>query len=210
MPKVSEQHREARRDQIVDAALRCFAKTGFHRTSMTDIIAEAGMSAGAIYLHFEGKQQIALAVAHRILGNRMAEFAVRLREGEFPPPSSMLRLMMSGLTSDIRDPRLLVQLWGEAVTDPEVSSMVEPIFVQVRTVMAPYLARWGVERQGMSPDAAAAKADELVPLFLGLGQGYILQSTLLPDFDADAYFRGVAALLDGQPADAQPADGKTL
>ena len=49
MPKVSEQHREARRDQIVDAALRCFSRKGFQRTSMADIIAESGLSAGAIY-----------------------------------------------------------------------------------------------------------------------------------------------------------------
>jgi AcrR family transcriptional regulator len=198
MPKVSEQHREARRDQIVDAALRCFAQKGFHRTSMADVIAESGMSAGAIYLHFDGKQQIALAVAHRILGNRMSEFAERLRvEGELPPPSAMLRLMMTGLTSEVRDPRLLVQLWGEAVTDPEVSLMVGPIFVEVRKVMEPYLSRWGAERRGMTPDAAAAWAEDMVPAFLGLGQGFILQSTLLPGFDGDHYFAGVARLLDG-------------
>jgi AcrR family transcriptional regulator len=198
MPKVSEKHREARRDQIVDAALRCFANKGFHRTSMADIIAESGLSAGAIYLHFDAKQQIALAVAQRILGNRMIEFGARLRDdGALPPPSSMLRLMMTGLTSEVRDPRLLVQLWGEAVTDPEVSLMIGPIFAEVRKVMAPYLTRWGIERRGMAPDAAAAWADDLIPVFLGLGQGFILQSTLLPGFDADHYFAGVATLLDG-------------
>jgi AcrR family transcriptional regulator len=198
MPKVSEQHREARRDQIVDAALLCFASKGFHRTSMADIIAGSGLSAGAIYLHFDGKQQIALAVAQRILGNRMVEFAERLRDGDgLPPPSSMLRLMMTGLTSEVRDPRLLVQLWGEAVTDPEVSLMIGPIFAEVRKVMSPYLARWATEHRGLAPDAAAAWADDLVPVFLGLGQGFILQSTLLPGFDADRYFAGVSRLLDG-------------
>jgi AcrR family transcriptional regulator len=202
MPKVSEQHREARRDQIVDAALLCFAGKGFHRTSMADIISRSGLSAGAIYLHFDGKQQIALAVAQRILGNRMIEFGARLREdGELPAPSSMLRLMMTGLTSEVRDPRLLVQLWGEAVTDPEVSQMLGPIFAEVQRVMGPYLARWGTERRGLTQDAAAAWAGDLIPVFLGLGQGYILQSTLLPGFDADRYFAGVARLLDG------PADG---
>lgn len=198
MPKVSEKHREARRDQIVDAALRCFANKGFHRTSMADIISEARLSAGAIYLQFEGKQQIALAVAKRILGNRMAELGDRLSDGgELPTPSSMLRLMMTGLTSEVRDPRLLVQLWGEAVTDPDVSQMLGPIFSEVRKVMMPYLTRWGTERRSMTPDAAAAWADDLVSIFLGLGQGYILQSTLLPGFDADHYFAGVARLLDG-------------
>jgi AcrR family transcriptional regulator len=198
MPKVSEQHREARRDQIVDAALRCFARKGFHRTSMADIISESGLSAGALYHHFDGKQQIALAVAQRILGNRLIEFGDRLREGgELPAPSSMLRLMMSGLSSEVRDVRLLVQLWGEAVTDPEVSQMIGPLFGGVRGVMGPYLVRWGTERRGLAPDAAARWADDLLPVFLGLGQGFILQSAILPGFDADHYFAGVADLLDG-------------
>ena len=198
MPKVSEQHREARRDQIVDAALRCFAVSGFQRTSMADIIAESGLSAGAIYGHFESKQQITLAVAQRILGNRMSEFGQRLHEtGELPPPSAMLRLMMTGLAGEVGDVGILVQLWGEAVTVPDMSEMLGPIFAEVKGVMGPYLARWATEGRGMTPDAAAAWADDLILVFLGLGQGYIIQSALLPGFDADAYFRGVAALLDG-------------
>ena len=201
MPKVSEQHREKRRDQIVDAALRCFSVKGFQRTSMADIIAESGLSAGAIYGHFAGKQQLALAVAQRILGNRMLEFGDRLHaDGELPPPSAMLRLMMSGLTGEIHDIGVLVQLWGEGVTDPEMSHMIGPIFGEVSGVMGPYLQRWAAERRGLAPDAADAWARDIIPVFLGLGQGYIIQSALLPDFDPDRYFRGVAALLDAVPA----------
>lgn len=198
MPKVTEQHRERRRDQIVDAALRSFAAKGFQGASMADIIAESGLSAGAIYGHFDGKQQLALAVARRILGNRMSEFSARLAgSGELPAPSAMLRLMMTGLTRDIPDTGLLVQLWGEGVTDPEISQMIGPIFAEVRGVMVPYLARWAAEQRGLAPDAAAAWADDLVPVFLGLGQGFIIQSALVPGFDEDGYFRAVSGLLDG-------------
>jgi AcrR family transcriptional regulator len=38
-----------RRTQILDAALVCFAKRGFHQTSMHDISADAGISVGLIY-----------------------------------------------------------------------------------------------------------------------------------------------------------------
>jgi AcrR family transcriptional regulator len=200
MPKVSEQHREARRDQIVDAALRCFANRGFQRTSMADIIAESGLSAGAIYGHFTGKQQLALAVAQRVLGNRMTEFGERLAGGELPAPSSMLRMMMEGLRGDVHDTGLLVQLWGEGVTDPEMSGMIGPIFVRVRGIMGSYLTDWAVRHRGLGREAAAVWADEVMPVFLGVGQGYIIQSALLPDFDGEAYFRGVAGLLDGDLA----------
>ena len=201
MPKVSEQHREARRDQIVDAALRCFSTRGFQRTSMADIIAESGLSAGAIYGHFDSKQHLSLAVAKRILGNRMVEFGERVEQtGQLPPPSAMLRLMMTGLTGEVRDIAILVQLWGEGVTDPEMAGMIGPIFQEVRGVMGPYLTRWAIERRGLGTGAAAAWADDLVPVFLGLGQGYIIQSALLPGFDSEAYFHGVASLLDGAGA----------
>ncbi|CAN5565387.1 TetR/AcrR family transcriptional regulator [soil metagenome] len=198
MPKVSEQHREARRDQIVDAALRSFSARGFQRTSMADIIAESRLSAGAIYGHFESKQHIMLAVAERILGNRMAEFGQRVHDtAQLPAPSSMLRLMMDGLVGEVHDVGVLVQLWGEAVTTPDVSELLGPVFDRVRGVMGPYLAQWASEQLGMTPDAAAAWASDLTPVFLGLGQGYIIQSALLRGFDPDAYFRGVASLLDG-------------
>jgi AcrR family transcriptional regulator len=197
MPKVTEQHREARREQIVDAALRCFRTKGFQRTSMADVIAESGLSAGAIYGYFSSKQQLALAVAQRVLGNRMSEFDERLAHGELPPPSRMLEQMMRGLRGEVGDPGVLVQIWGEGVTDPEMSRMIGPIFERVRGVMGPYLTRWAVERRGMTPDAAAAWAGDLLPVFLGLGQGYIVQSALLPDFDGEDYLRGVSDLLDG-------------
>lgn len=201
MPKVSEQHRERRRGQIVDAALRCFSAKGFQRTSMADIIAESGLSAGAIYGHFAGKQELALAVAERILGNRMIEIGDLLHaDSELPPPSSMLRMMMSGLAGDVRDTGVLVQLWGEAVTDPQISTMLGPLFENVRAVLVPYLARWAEQHRGLPPHAAQSWAGDTLLVFFGLGQGYIVQSALLPWFDADSYFRGVAALLDGPAA----------
>ena len=196
MPKVSDRHRAARRDQIVDAALRSFAAKGFQRTSMADIIAEAGLSAGAIYSHFEGKQQLALAVAQRVLGNRMDELGQRLRDtGELPGPSTVLRIMMSGLTRDLSNPGVLVQLWGEAVTENELTLMIGPVFNDLQRVMEPYLEQWAREHRGGDVDAAAW-AKRMVPVFLGLAQGYIVQSALLPGFDAERYFSGVEALFE--------------
>src|SRR5258708_13944182 len=45
-----------RRSQILDAALVCFAKRGFHQASMHDISAEAGIRVGLIYRYFENKK----------------------------------------------------------------------------------------------------------------------------------------------------------
>jgi len=54
-----------RRSQILDAALVCFAKRGFHQASMHDISAEAGISVGLIYRYFENKEAVISAMADR-------------------------------------------------------------------------------------------------------------------------------------------------
>ena len=69
MPKVTEAYRTARRDEIIESALRCFAAKGYQRTSMADIIDESGLSAGAIYGHFSGKKELFSAVAGRVVAS---------------------------------------------------------------------------------------------------------------------------------------------
>src|SRR5438874_13605892 len=54
-----------RRAQILDAALVCFAKRGFHQASMHDISAEAGISVGLIYRYFDNKDAAISAMAAR-------------------------------------------------------------------------------------------------------------------------------------------------
>ncbi len=46
------------RAQILQAALACFSNKGYHQTSMDDIVAESGLSKGALYWHFKSKQEL--------------------------------------------------------------------------------------------------------------------------------------------------------
>ena len=63
MPKISPARAEAQRRRIIAAATECFAKHGLQRTTMSDIFAQSGLSAGAVYGYFRGKQEIVAAVA---------------------------------------------------------------------------------------------------------------------------------------------------
>lgn len=58
MSKVTEAHIEARRDDILNAALDLFATRGVEETTMSDIADDAGISAGAIYRYFPGKADL--------------------------------------------------------------------------------------------------------------------------------------------------------
>jgi TetR/AcrR family transcriptional regulator, transcriptional repressor of aconitase len=63
MPKVSEEHKQARREQILEAAQRVFARHGFEGATVARLEAETGLSRGAIFSYFEGKNDLFVAVA---------------------------------------------------------------------------------------------------------------------------------------------------
>src|SRR6476661_2642082 len=65
MPQPQDSSNPDRRSQILDAALVCFGKRGFHQASMHDISAEAGISVGLIYRYFENKEAVISAMADR-------------------------------------------------------------------------------------------------------------------------------------------------
>ncbi|MGH3254293.1 MAG: TetR/AcrR family transcriptional regulator [Streptosporangiaceae bacterium] len=62
MPKIAEEARAARRDQIVAAAAECFARSGYHVTTMADIAEAAGVSKGTPYLYFPSKEALFIAL----------------------------------------------------------------------------------------------------------------------------------------------------
>jgi TetR/AcrR family transcriptional regulator, transcriptional repressor of aconitase len=196
MPRVSQQYRDARREQITSAALRCFAERGFQQTSMADIIAESGLSAGAIYGHFESKQAIVLEVARLVVGDRIEELHEMGDAGVMPSPGDALATIVRAATSDFHGGRVLVQLWSEAATSPEVRGLVvDAIVVRLKSSLTEYLRAWSTVSRGLDPEAATEFANTYVPLILGLGQGYILQSAIVPDFDGDCYLAAAAELL---------------
>lgn len=81
-----EERREETRAELVAAAARVFARRGFHGASIDQIAREAGYSTGAIYWHFEGKDDLFLAVYEAYTAARVREWGeVQARaEGELP------------------------------------------------------------------------------------------------------------------------------
>jgi AcrR family transcriptional regulator len=62
VPKISAAHEQQRRDQILKAAMACFARQGYRATSMDDVVRESGLSVGAIYSYFASKEELFLAI----------------------------------------------------------------------------------------------------------------------------------------------------
>ncbi|MGW8566229.1 TetR/AcrR family transcriptional regulator [Isoptericola sp. NPDC055881] len=195
MPRVTEAHRDARRAQIRAAALRAFTAKGYQRASISDVVAESGLSAGAIYGHYEGKRALFAAVAEEVLSRRGTELEAAARDGVPPSPVEVLTLLMGGMTRDIQDNRVIVQLWAESTVDEMIHDVVQEVVSAIQGVLHGALRAWYATRPDLCAGDPDAAAELLLPVMLGLAQGYLVQRAMLDDFDPDRYLRSAAAVL---------------
>jgi AcrR family transcriptional regulator len=86
MPKVSQKYLDDRRSEILDAAIVCFSRDGFHRTTMKDIVRESGLSPGAIYNYFRSKEEIIEANAARRQAKERRLVTEAIADGQRPVP----------------------------------------------------------------------------------------------------------------------------
>ncbi|MDE0546705.1 TetR/AcrR family transcriptional regulator [Microbacterium sp. C7(2022)] len=195
MPKISESRRNERRVQITDAALRCFARTGYQGTSMADIIAESGLSAGAIYGYYPSKQHLLFAVAERVMGARIAEIATV--EGDHAlSPAEIVRVITTGLRSEA-PLQVLLQVWGEATVDAELRALAQSVIGRVRQTICDALTQWARSTGEGAPLPPEEWARAATPVILSILPGFVVQSTLFDSFDEDAFLAAVGLVLPG-------------
>lgn len=197
MPKVSEEHRQARRDEIARAALACFARKGYQRTSMADIIAESGLSAGAIYGHYASKKELFVEVAGELLSNRQSELDERARQGAPLSPGQIMATLFDGLRNEPVDPRLLLQLWGEACLDDEINVLVGGFLARLRATIHQHVSAWIAADPARGGDDPERYGERLAPVLLALGPGFMLQRALVDDFDEDDFLAMLPEVLPG-------------
>ena len=127
MPRVSEQHLTARRQQILDAAHACFLRNGFHQTSMQDVIREANLSVGAVYRYFPSKTDLITAIAEQVIDQIAAAFDHMLAEEHAPPIVEALERGVDLVTANTGPDgtlRLALQIWSESTTDPVLAGQL--------------------------------------------------------------------------------------
>ncbi|OHV35165.1 MULTISPECIES: TetR/AcrR family transcriptional regulator [Pseudofrankia] len=224
MPKVSEEHTLARRQQILAAAARCFTRAGFHRTTVADIVAESGLSAGLLYRYFADKDAIVAAIAiqwHDAQSARLHLPAADPVVATGPAPASddvtespdgqaTLAAVTAGYLEMLRslaEPaertrvRLGVQIWAEALRAPAIHLVARQGVDGPRAAVTA-LVRAAQER-GALP--AALPADGAARVLIAIYQGLALQTAWDDDLDHTAAADAVATLLTALATGA--ADG---
>ena len=139
-----------RRAQILDAAVVCFAKRGFHQASMHDISAEAGISVGLIYRYFENKEEVISAMAARHK-NEIQEVMERARQA--PTLLESLEILFTAHCCE-NSPQIqsafVVDLYAEASRNAQIADLVRDVLQTAMNGVTDLIAR--------SPEAKERRA----------------------------------------------------
>src|SRR6266568_3586957 len=165
-----------RRTQILDAALICFAKRGFHQTSMHDISGEAGISVGLIYRYFENKDAVISAMADR---HKKEIHEVLERARRAPTLLESLEILFTAHCCEDA-PQVIsafvVDLYAEASRNPHVADLVRDVLQTAMDGVTDLIAR--------SPEAESAahglKPHELAELIFAVSRGMLMRDVLQP------------------------------
>lgn len=200
MPKISEDQRQARRSQILAAAWKCFARRGIHATSMEEIIREANLSAGAVYLYYKSKDELILAAISTYTEELRALLLPILMREEASPPVEFVREITRAITLHTQRKGLdlnaiILMCWGEAQSNAKVKDLIAGFQVRYRDALTKVVRRW----QKRGEIAAGGRPAEVGLAMHSFFLGFIVQSALLGKIDPDSAARGVQGLIASQP-----------
>jgi AcrR family transcriptional regulator len=192
MPRVPQEHLDARRRQILDAARRRFAIDGFHATSMQDVLTEARLSAGAVYRYFPSKESIIEAIAVEVTAT-ISEVVLGDAWSTSPPPLADLlpRLLAAFSDVDLADElaSVAIQVWAEALRSPTLAGVFDLGMRRIEQIGIPIVEAY--QRRGELP--ADLDPREAVRAFVGVVQGFFVQHRV-GKVSPEAYGRGMFAL----------------
>lgn len=176
MPKVSQEYKDDQHAQILEAARRCFVRNGFHRTSMQDVFAESGRSAGAVYRYFRKKEDLILGVAAQNLDDVAAVLRAALAGGERGVGAVMAELLhaVAERHADRDLAAVALMVWSEALRSPALAERLRAAV----TTMSEDLAGLVRDRQ-RAGELTGTSADALAQAILAILPGFLFQLALL-------------------------------
>ena len=200
MPKIAERARAERREQIIAAGLACFARSGYHATTMADVAAQAGVSKGTPYLYFASKEALFLALAEEWdcgVARRVDEAIAALPAADRGSPRRVLHAIAAAIaahvTAEPQTCRVLMETRAQAAHSPAIAAAVRAADTRGHQRLAQLIAA-GVSAGEWPPGTDPALAARLFTAGL---HGLMAQWQLAPgSFSWDA----AAAALAGVPA----------
>ncbi len=190
-----QQRSQETRKRILDAAFRAFSRQGYGHATVDDVAREAGISKGALYHHFPGKEQL----FHALLQDRVRDCRDHMLRavGEITSlPRSIRAAIQASFTSHHADPDwtpMFMEFWGQAVRDGFARSIVSGAYRNCRATVAEIL-RAGQGLGFVRPDL---DVDTVAVLYLAMVDGIRLQSQVDTGVDVDTTKELMADMIVG-------------
>lgn len=179
--------REEKRRRILEAAEGCFARRGFHATSMAEICEAAGMSAGNLYRYFPSKEAM---IAALVDAEREATAALFRTVEDTDDPLAAITALLARfltLTTDAAGHRLWLEILSEGARNPQVQAVLDRSDAEVRPALAHLVGRAAALGQA----DPAIDGDQAAVWLLMLIDGFSARVVTDPRFDIAA---GIAVL----------------
>jgi AcrR family transcriptional regulator len=199
MPRITQARAQVRRRQIIDAALICFARHGFRKTTMRHIVKQSALSLGAIYCHFKGKHEIILAVVED--RHRRESELLRGALGHDNLASAFGDLV-TGFIAALEDAgerdwrKLTIQLWAESLYDRRLAAAARQGVDAPLAMLANMIEL--AKTRGELPRALNEEATGR--LLIAFFQGIVLQKAWDPSVDGAACANALALLIGAPKA----------
>lgn len=183
MPKLKPDTQKARRETILDAAMQCFARRGFHATTIQHICKEAGISPGGLYVHFDSKEALIAGLCERDRAE-LSEHFDKLAEA----PDVIAALTAIGEHYFFGEPahkrQFVVEMGVESTRNPRIAE----IFLSVDSYCRQSFERLFERLQAEGRIAPALDIQTLAKMFIVLGDGLFWRRAVDPNFDARVTF----------------------
>jgi TetR/AcrR family fatty acid metabolism transcriptional regulator len=163
-----------RRRELLDAAVRVFARDGFHAARVGDVAEEAGVAHGLLYHYFRSKEEV-LETIFRETWQLLVADTQRIADADVPLREQLRRFARIYLGSWLMTPELIRVLVRDIARSPEVGARVDEVaelFVILRRMIDAAKERGEVRADCNTPIAALAVYGSLEELLTGwvLGQ----------------------------------------
>jgi AcrR family transcriptional regulator len=208
VPRITAERREARRLQVLEAARACLQEHGLEAVSMEMIVARSGLSTGAVYGYFEGKDEIINAIVTEGTAELAGELLPILIDSE---PESLPDLMEKVLRTIVRfgqktrgTDRLLVSIhgWSHSQSSPKLKAATRTSYRKLRGLFTDAVRRC----QTAGTFDPGADPQQFGELLTSLCLGFVAQRALSGGADVQAHV-GALRTLTHPSRDAVHAHG---
>ncbi len=170
-----QQRSEETRSKIIESAIKLFSSRGFNTASVDDICADAGISKGAFYHHFESKQALFLALLDGWL--KIIDNAIEASKDKSAPETFMQMTEAFPYIFETAGNHLpmYMEFWLQASRDEEIWQATVAPYRRYHKYFAALIQK-GIDEGSfveVNPDIAAR-------LIVSTAMGLLLQSLLDP------------------------------